>query len=64
VGAFNAEMMRCWPGARLLLASLAGSKRRQFDLRVVAVMRTLPGEALRYHHPYLVASAVKIRSAA
>jgi hypothetical protein len=57
-------MMRCWPGARLLLASLAGSKRRQFDLRVVAAMRALPGEALRYHHPYLVASAVKIRSAA
>jgi SAM-dependent methyltransferase len=64
VGSFNAEMMRCWPGARLLLASLAGSKRRQFDLRVVAAMRALPGEALRYHHPYLVASAVKIRSAA
>ena len=64
VGAFNREMMRCWPGARLLLESLAGSKRRDFELRIVAAMRGLPGEALRYHHPYLVASAVKVRAAA
>ncbi len=64
VGGFNREMMRCWPGARLLLESLAGSKRREFDLRVVAAMRALPGEALRFHHPYLVASAVKVRPTA
>jgi hypothetical protein len=59
VGAFELEMMRCWPGARIVLEALAGEKRRQFDGRVAAAMRTLGADALRYHHPYLLATGVR-----
>lgn len=59
VAAFDREMMRCWPAARILLEPLAGAKRAQFDARVEAVMRPLGEDGLRYHHPYLLARGVK-----
>jgi ubiquinone/menaquinone biosynthesis C-methylase UbiE len=59
--AFSLEMMRCWPGARILLASLAGRKREQFEWRIGRVMQALGDEAFRYHHPYLVAAGTRAR---
>jgi SAM-dependent methyltransferase len=59
VAAFDREMMRCWPAARILLDALAGTKRLQFDARIEAAMRALGEDALRYHHPYLLASGVR-----
>jgi SAM-dependent methyltransferase len=59
VAAFDREMMRCWPAARILLEALAGTKRLQFDARIEAAMRELGDDALRYHHPYLLASGIK-----
>jgi SAM-dependent methyltransferase len=61
VAAFDREMMRCWPAARILLEALAGTKRLQFDARIEVLMRRLGGDALRYHHPYLLASGVRAR---
>lgn len=63
VGAFDREMMRCWPAARILLAALGGTKRAQFDARIAEVMRLLGADGLRYHHPYLLARGVKAGSA-
>ncbi|MEO8898728.1 MAG: methyltransferase domain-containing protein [Candidatus Dormibacter sp.] len=57
--AFNAEMMACWPAARIVLGSLAGRKRVQFDEQIDGVMRALGDEAFRYHHPYLLAAGTK-----
>jgi hypothetical protein len=57
-------MMRCWPAARIVLEALAGRKRLQFDARIGAVMRDLGEDALRYHHPYLLASGIKTAAAA
>lgn len=57
--AFNQEMMRCWPAARILLEALAGRKRAQFEERVERVMRPLGDEGFRYHHPYLVAMGIR-----
>ncbi len=56
VAAFDREMMRCWPGARIVLDALAGRKRRMFEQRVDGLMRGLGEDAFRYHHPYLLAS--------
>jgi SAM-dependent methyltransferase len=59
--AWNREMMACWPAARLLVGALAGRKRLQFEEQIEQVMRRLGDEAFRYHHPYLLAAAVKVR---
>jgi ubiquinone/menaquinone biosynthesis C-methylase UbiE len=56
---FNEEMMRCWPAARILLGTLAGKKRQQFDEQIDRTMRALGEEAFRYHHPYLLAAGTK-----
>jgi SAM-dependent methyltransferase len=58
--AWNREMMRCWPAARILIGALAGRKRLQFEAQVEGVMSTLGDEAFRYHHPYLLATGVKV----
>jgi SAM-dependent methyltransferase len=57
--AFNDEMMRCWPAARVLLGVLAGKKRLQFDEQIDRVMRPLGDDAFQYHHPYLLAAGTK-----
>jgi SAM-dependent methyltransferase len=57
--AFDAEMMGCWPAARILLGSLAGRKRLEFDERIGRIMRALGDEGFRYHHPYLLAAGTK-----
>jgi SAM-dependent methyltransferase len=57
--AWNREMMRCWPAARILFGSLVGSKRLQFEERIEQVMATLGDEAFRYHHAYLLATGIK-----
>ena len=57
--AFGREMMRCWPGARIVLDALAGRKRRMFEARVDGLMRGLGEDAFRYHHPYLLASGIR-----
>jgi SAM-dependent methyltransferase len=57
--AFNDEMMRCWPAARVLLGVLAGKKRLQFDDQIDRVMRPLGDDAFQYHHPYLLAAGTK-----
>jgi SAM-dependent methyltransferase len=59
--AWNREMMGCWPAARILVGALAGRKRLQFEDQIERVMRTLGDEAFRYHHPYLLATAIKAR---
>ena len=59
LAAFNREMMRCWPAARIVLEALAGSRRAEFDARVDDVMHALGDDGFRYHHPYLVACGVK-----
>jgi SAM-dependent methyltransferase len=59
--AFNHEMMRCWPAARILLGALAGRKRLQFDEQIARLMEGLGDDAFRYHHPYLVAAGIKAR---
>jgi SAM-dependent methyltransferase len=64
VAAFDREMMRCWPAARILLDALAGTKRLQFDARIEAAMRALGEDAFCYHHPYLLASGVRTAQAA
>ncbi len=62
VHAFDREMMRCWPGARIVLEALAGRTREHFDRRIGMLMRGLGEDGFRYHHPYLLATG--IRSAA
>lgn len=57
--AFNDEMMRCWPAARVLLGVMAGKKRLQFDEQIDRVMRPLGDDAFQYHHPYLLAAGTK-----
>jgi SAM-dependent methyltransferase len=57
--AFNDEMMRCWPAARVLLGVLAGKKRLQFDEQIDRVMQPLGDDAFQYHHPYLLAAGTK-----
>jgi ubiquinone/menaquinone biosynthesis C-methylase UbiE len=57
--AFNDEMMRCWPAARVLLGVLAGKKRLQFDDQIDRVMQPLGDDAFQYHHPYLLAAGTK-----
>jgi SAM-dependent methyltransferase len=64
VAAFDREMMRCWPAARIVLEALGGKKRLQFDARIDAAMRELGEDALRYHHPYLLASGIKTAASA
>lgn len=59
--AFDQEMMRCWPAARILLGALAGRKRLAFDEQIERMMGALGDEAFRYHHPYLLATGVKAR---
>lgn len=58
---FSLEMMRCWPAARILFASLAGKKRLQFEEQIDVAMQALGDEAFRYHHPYLLATGAKAR---
>jgi SAM-dependent methyltransferase len=59
--AWNQEMMRCWPAARILVGTLAGRKRLQFEEQIARVMRELGDEAFRYHHAYLLATGIKAR---
>ena len=61
--AWNREMMRCWPAARILLGGLGAAKRLQFEEQIGRVMATLGEEAFCYHHPYLLATGVKVRDA-
>lgn len=58
---FSLEMMRCWPAARILFASLAGKKRLQFEQQIDVAMQALGDDAFRYHHPYLLATGAKAR---
>jgi SAM-dependent methyltransferase len=64
VPAFDREMMRCWPGARIVLSALGGMSREHFDRRIGMLMRALGEDAFRYHHPYLLASGVRTGAAA
>jgi SAM-dependent methyltransferase len=63
VAAFDREMMRCWPAARILLESLAGTKRQQFEARIVEAMTSLGDDGYRFHHPYLLASGIRAAAA-
>jgi SAM-dependent methyltransferase len=56
---WNNQMMACWPAARILIGALAGEKRQLFDRHIGRVMRDLGDDAFRYHHAYLLATAVK-----
>jgi SAM-dependent methyltransferase len=62
--AWNREMMRCWPAAAILLGGLGVQKRLQFEGQIERIMATLGDEAFRYHHPYLLATGIKIRDGA
>jgi SAM-dependent methyltransferase len=59
--AWNREMMRCWPAAAILLRGLGATKRLQFEGQIERIMATLGDEAFRYHHPYLLATGIKVR---
>jgi SAM-dependent methyltransferase len=61
VAAWNREMMRCWPAARIVIGALAGTKRGQFEARIDAVMSALGEDCYRYHHAYLLATGIKAR---
>lgn len=61
VDAWNLEMMRCWPAARIVIGALAGTKRAHFEASLDAVMSTLGDDAYRFHHAYLLATGVKAR---
>jgi SAM-dependent methyltransferase len=61
VAAWNREMMRCWPAARIVIGALAGTKRGQFEAHIEAVMSALGEDGYRYHHAYLLATGIKAR---